>query len=31
MTNPALWTAIGGVIVAVSGLIGLFLHKRNHP
>lgn len=31
MSNPALWVAIGGCITAVSTLVGLFVHSRNHP
>lgn len=31
MTNPALWTAIGSVIVAVTALVGLFVHTKKQP
>ena len=31
MTNPALWTAISAVIVAVTALVGLFVHSRKQP
>lgn len=28
MSNPALWTAVGGVVVAVTALVRLFLHTH---